>query len=73
MKDKALVGTNGKMLQVILTNPEYSTLPTIVGVPQWRALLDLVVQRSGGGRGVQGQPLHALIDCGTLLEGISNR
>ena len=43
------MGTNGKMLQVILTNPEYSTLPTSVGVPQWRALLDLVVQRSRGG------------------------
>ncbi|MEW5310745.1 MAG: hypothetical protein WDW38_002512 [Sanguina aurantia] len=66
-EEQALKATNGKMLAVILDNPEYSTLATgsqgRQPDPTWKSLLDAAV-----GKGV-----HALLDCGALLAGISNR
>ncbi|KAG2494612.1 hypothetical protein HYH03_007377 [Edaphochlamys debaryana] len=69
-EEPSLAATNGKMLHVILEHSlGFTTLPAESGgLPAWQALLDtaLALQR----RGVE---LSALIDCGALLAGTSNR
>ncbi|KAG2501267.1 hypothetical protein HYH03_001073 [Edaphochlamys debaryana] len=69
-EEPSLAATNGKMLHVILEQSlGFTTLPAEGGgLPAWQALLDtaLALQR----RGVE---LSALIDCGALLAGTSNR
>ncbi|KAG2494611.1 hypothetical protein HYH03_007376 [Edaphochlamys debaryana] len=68
--EPSLAATNGKMLHVILEHSlGFTTLPAESGgLPAWQTLLDtaLALQR----RGVE---LSALIDCGALLAGTSNR
>ncbi|KAG2492053.1 hypothetical protein HYH03_009551 [Edaphochlamys debaryana] len=69
-EEPSLAATNGKMLHVIVEHSlGFTTLPAESGgLPAWQALLDtaLALQR----RGVE---LSALIDCGALLAGTSNR
>ncbi|WIA08442.1 hypothetical protein OEZ85_007879 [Tetradesmus obliquus] len=62
-----LAATNGKMLAMLLQHASYSTLarqdPTQAGKPVWQLLLDHALQYK----------LHALLDCGALLAGTTNR
>ena len=73
VEDGALVGTNGKMLHILLENPRYTTLAVEEGRLLWQALLQLVERNSCVQGEGHAEPLHALIDCGALLEGITNR
>ncbi|KAG2496793.1 hypothetical protein HYH03_005201 [Edaphochlamys debaryana] len=69
-KEPSLAATNGRMLAVMLNHTlGFKTLPAETGgLPAWRALLDaaLALQR-------EGVEVRALIDCGALLAGTSNR
>uniref|UniRef100_A0A7R9V0Q8 ubiquitinyl hydrolase 1 n=1 Tax=Chlamydomonas euryale TaxID=1486919 RepID=A0A7R9V0Q8_9CHLO len=63
-----LMGTNGKMLDVVLRDTHgFSTLQVGDGSgerkPLWQRLLDLAVDLN----------MHALVDCGALLAGPSNK
>ncbi|GAB4822814.1 hypothetical protein N2152v2_009860 [Parachlorella kessleri] len=61
--EQGLRATNGKMLAVLLDNPRYDTLALQDEEPVWDALLHFAVHEG----------LDALIDCGALLVGTSNR
>ncbi|KAG2486452.1 hypothetical protein HYH03_014899 [Edaphochlamys debaryana] len=67
----ALAATNGRMLAVMLGHTRgFTTLPAEGdGRPAWQALLDTALALQGAG----GEGLGALIDCGALLAGTSNR
>eukprot|EP00198_Chlamydomonas_reinhardtii_P007687 XP_001697024.1 predicted protein [Chlamydomonas reinhardtii] len=66
-EDPALKATNGKMLSVLLQNTHgFHTLPPAEdagGVAVWQSLLQMALDKSA----------HALIDCGALLAGTTNR
>ncbi|KAK3241131.1 hypothetical protein CYMTET_49076 [Cymbomonas tetramitiformis] len=68
-----LKGTNGKMLDLLLSNPEYVTLPESsrsgddmdacsANLAEWQILLDLTISWS----------MDALVDSGALMAGVSN-
>lgn len=61
--EERLRATNGKMLAVLLENEQYHTLVPREGMALWEALLRFAVERR----------LDALVDCGALLAGTSNR
>lgn len=62
---RELLGTNGKMLEVIINQTEECVeLPE---GPAFKSLLNLVKARTGGGK-----KAHAIIDCGALLAGVRN-
>ncbi|KAG2496538.1 hypothetical protein HYH03_005361 [Edaphochlamys debaryana] len=87
--EPSLAATNGRMLHAILEHTlGFTTLPAegTGGLPAWQALLDEALalaaalpqqhDRGGGssGSGGGGGPeLRAIIDCGALLAGASNR
>ncbi|CAE8648543.1 unnamed protein product, partial [Polarella glacialis] len=57
----ALQGTNGKMLGLIMENPEFFVLPGH-GPVRWQVVLEFVAERK----------VDVLIDCGALTAGASN-
>ncbi|KAF5833854.1 hypothetical protein DUNSADRAFT_9691 [Dunaliella salina] len=67
--DASLKATNGKMLQIILSNPKYSTIAPAqipgsgASKPLWQCLLEKALSEKA----------DALIDCGAILAGVSNR
>eukprot|EP00887_Chlorella_sp_A99_P004660 scaffold4.g4660.t1 len=61
--EQGLRATNGKMLSLLLENRRYDTLEPTDGEPVWEALLRFAVREG----------LDALLDCGALLAGTSNR
>ncbi|KAG2492072.1 hypothetical protein HYH03_009568 [Edaphochlamys debaryana] len=69
-EEPSLAATNGKMLHVILEHSlGFTTLPAESGgLPAWQALLDTALELQRWG-----VELSALIDCGALLAGTSNR
>ncbi|KAG2441624.1 hypothetical protein HXX76_003244 [Chlamydomonas incerta] len=65
--DAALKATNGRMLDVIIQHSRgFHTLPSAEaagGVPVWQSLLQTALNNGA----------HAVLDCGALLAGTSNR
>ncbi|KAG2441635.1 hypothetical protein HXX76_003254 [Chlamydomonas incerta] len=65
--DAALKATNGRMLHVIIKHSRgFHTLPSAEaagGVPVWQSLLQTALDKGA----------HAVLDCGALLAGTSNR
>ncbi|KAL4423252.1 hypothetical protein ABPG77_000044, partial [Micractinium sp. CCAP 211/92] len=60
--EPVLHATNGRMLAILLDNPQYDTLAVPEDEPVWQALLRLAVARG----------VDAVLDCGAQLAGTSN-
>lgn len=62
-ESQSLIGTNGKMIELILRNPKYSMLESNEDLPVWKIVLNHVISTNA----------NALIDAGALMAGVTNK